>query len=179
MYNFVMTIDTEEPEINLEALKWAIDRRDWSDTELSAASGVSKSMISLLRKGKRPNTSAAMVAKLARSLGVSTDYLMGRTDDPSPINAPPLPDYAVQVVEEMRKLDRARNYELLLLAQTFVREHETIRRMSEEDFLRTFLNLGDEVKGEEATNRMMEAFRALERRLASSDSSSDGTDQPS
>ncbi len=55
-----------------------------SAAELARASGVDKSTISLILKGDRPNTPAVIVAKLARGLNVSADFLLGITEEAEP-----------------------------------------------------------------------------------------------
>jgi transcriptional regulator with XRE-family HTH domain len=51
--------------------------------ELSKQSGVSRSRISEIERGKAPNIGIEAVFSLARALGVSPIYLMGITDNPS------------------------------------------------------------------------------------------------
>lgn len=55
-------------------------------TYVETESGVGKGLINNLKKGSIP--SADKVAKLADFLGVSTDYLLGRTDNPHETELP-------------------------------------------------------------------------------------------
>src|SRR5687767_15049409 len=91
-----------------------------SVADLSRSSDVSESAISNILSGFRKQPRSDTVEKIARGFPTSTDYLNGHTNDWSPNDAPPLPDYAAEVVDSMRKLDRGRNYELLLIAKSFV-----------------------------------------------------------
>lgn len=51
--------------------------------ELSQKSGVSRSRISEIERGKAPNIGVEAVFSLASALGVSPIYLLGMTDNPS------------------------------------------------------------------------------------------------
>lgn len=51
--------------------------------ELAKQSGVSRSRISEIERGKAPNIGIEAVFSLARALGVSPIYLLGLTDNPS------------------------------------------------------------------------------------------------
>lgn len=56
-------------------------RRGWSQSELARAMGISRQRVHAVEKGDHcPQT--AMLPDLALTLGVSTDYLLGVTDDP-------------------------------------------------------------------------------------------------
>jgi len=71
-----------EPVFEYERLARRIEAKGWSLGQLEIQSGVSKSQISLMSRNERPNVSAAIVGKLAISLDVTTDYLLGLTNDP-------------------------------------------------------------------------------------------------
>jgi len=80
-----------EPAIMTEATFRAdrfaklMQKRNLTDGKLAYASGVSRTMIYYMRKGERSKVSAETIAALAGPLGTSTQYLMGQTDDPSPM----------------------------------------------------------------------------------------------
>jgi transcriptional regulator with XRE-family HTH domain len=56
----------------------------WSQRELVRISGVGQNNLSVLEQGKKPGVRADTVVRLAEALGVSADYLLGLTDDPTP-----------------------------------------------------------------------------------------------
>jgi transcriptional regulator with XRE-family HTH domain len=56
----------------------------WSQRELVRISGVGQNNLSVLEQGKKPSVRADTVVRLAEALNVSTDYLLGRTDNPTP-----------------------------------------------------------------------------------------------
>jgi transcriptional regulator with XRE-family HTH domain len=52
-------------------------RRGWSQKELSEKTGLSQKTLSLLEKGHSQRLYAETVVRLAKALGVSTDWLLG------------------------------------------------------------------------------------------------------
>jgi transcriptional regulator with XRE-family HTH domain len=79
-------------------------------------------------EGKAPRA-LAHLARLARRYEVSADFLVGLTDDPTPIwrDAPPPPAYAAEMVQTMRLLGAEDSRRLLIMAQALA-EHEEERR---------------------------------------------------
>ncbi len=65
-------------------LRTVRDTRNLSQLELSERSKVPVAMISHFETGVRGNASADNLVKLANALEVSIDYLLGRTNDPTP-----------------------------------------------------------------------------------------------
>ena len=51
-------------------------KKGWTQEQLSAYADVGRSYISMLENDERPNVSARILARIARALGVTTDYLM-------------------------------------------------------------------------------------------------------
>lgn len=58
--------------------------RRWSLNKLAQLAGVSQGYLSDVENGKVASPSASVLIKLAAALETSVDYLLGRTDDPSP-----------------------------------------------------------------------------------------------
>jgi XRE family transcriptional regulator of biofilm formation len=56
-------------------------QRHMSQADLAERSGVGQSLISRLERGSRPNPTADVLRKLARTLGCTTDYLVGMHED--------------------------------------------------------------------------------------------------
>jgi transcriptional regulator with XRE-family HTH domain len=56
-----------------------------SQAELATMLGLPQSWISELETGKRPHLDANTLARFCTALGVSADYLLGMTDDPTPV----------------------------------------------------------------------------------------------
>jgi transcriptional regulator with XRE-family HTH domain len=82
--------------------------------ELARLSGISQSLISAYENGtKQPGGEA--IAALAAGLECSTDYLLGLTNDPTPVRGPPgLSDYEAQVVRALREHDPLRAIKLIV-----------------------------------------------------------------
>ena len=56
-------------------------RHGWSQNELSRLSGVRQALISELEAGKKLDTTGLVLKRLARTLGVTMDYLAGMYED--------------------------------------------------------------------------------------------------
>ena len=56
-------------------------RHGWSQNELSRLSGVRQALISELESGKKQDTTGLVLKRLARTLGVTMDYLAGMYEE--------------------------------------------------------------------------------------------------
>lgn len=124
MYDLVM--ESNESDILPDRLQKAIELRRTTPARLMRDSGVDKSTISLILSGSRPNTAAVIVAKLARSLSVSVDYLMGITNDPEP-KALGLGEMLFELTQVAKKLTNRRQRDLLLAAKAYLEDAEVAR----------------------------------------------------
>lgn len=59
------------------------EHKGWNQSKLALMAGVSQSHISDIEQGNKGAKDAVLI-KLANALDTTTDYLLGRTDDPSP-----------------------------------------------------------------------------------------------
>jgi len=57
---------------------------DWTQQELADLLQAPRTWVSDLENNQQSGLSADTVLRFARTLGVSTDYLLGLTDDPTP-----------------------------------------------------------------------------------------------
>jgi transcriptional regulator with XRE-family HTH domain len=57
------------------------ERCGWSQNELGRRAGVRQALLSELESGKRNDTPTSVLRRLARTLGVSMDYLAGLYDE--------------------------------------------------------------------------------------------------
>jgi transcriptional regulator with XRE-family HTH domain len=64
-----------------QRLRMARAYRGWSQTELAARSKIHNMQISKLERGKIKDTSTGTLRALCDALGMSADYLLGRTED--------------------------------------------------------------------------------------------------
>lgn len=88
MLSYSIHMDTygeREPVFRGKRLAKLLVQRGLSLGQLEYKSDVSKSMLSHLTSDNRPGVSAVIVAKLARALDVSIEYLLDLTDDPRPV----------------------------------------------------------------------------------------------
>ncbi|MEQ8443048.1 MAG: helix-turn-helix transcriptional regulator [Alphaproteobacteria bacterium] len=76
-----MTGDRDPSEVFRERLKAARDQREWKQSELAEKAAMPPSSIAHFESGSR-KPSFATLRRLANALDVSTDYLLGRVDDP-------------------------------------------------------------------------------------------------
>jgi transcriptional regulator with XRE-family HTH domain len=74
------------PSLFGQRLRAIRETRVLSQTELGEQAGVPALMISHFETGTRPSASAATLVKLANALEISIDYLIGRSDDPTPVS---------------------------------------------------------------------------------------------
>lgn len=65
-------------------LRFELERRGWPVETLAQLSGLSRSHLSLILNGGRPNVSASTVARIAEAMGVTSDWMLGLSDDPKP-----------------------------------------------------------------------------------------------
>ena len=63
------------------------ERHGWSQNELGRRAHVRQALLSELESGKRNDTPTSVLRRLARTLGVSMDYLAGLYDDEDPARA--------------------------------------------------------------------------------------------
>ena len=77
-----MTQKRAPSEIFKDRLKAARDMREWSQGELAGRAGLPPSSIAHFEAGSR-KPSFDNLRRLANSLDVTTDFLLGRADDPA------------------------------------------------------------------------------------------------
>jgi transcriptional regulator with XRE-family HTH domain len=114
--------------------------RGWSISKLARAAGVSQGYLSDVENGKIASPSGTAIGKLAEALNVSSDHLLGLTDDPSPTpsydeseviirNYPEPPEGYEELSPEQREdLDRAtRNFQRQII-EMLLKERGQSRR---------------------------------------------------
>lgn len=77
-----MTTDRDPSELFCERLRAARDMRSWSQGELAQKAGMPPSSIAHFETGSR-KPSFDTLRRLANALEVTTDYLLGRVEDPN------------------------------------------------------------------------------------------------
>ena len=64
-----------------DRLKGIREKRGISQNELSRRTGVRQALISEIESGRKDDTTGKALRRLARELGVTTDYLIGMYED--------------------------------------------------------------------------------------------------
>lgn len=82
-----------------ERIKLERERRGWIQAKLADMLNIKIGTLSGYERDYR-QPDLAMLEKIAAAFGVSTDYLLGRTDNPQPASKDPLPP-------DIRKIARA------------------------------------------------------------------------
>lgn len=98
-----MYIFYKKGPVNMEGICERIEallrERGISGARMSAELGMSRSFMTELRKGRAKGVSAETAARIADYLGVTTDYLLGKTEDPGPVNGD---EELTEYLEELR-----------------------------------------------------------------------------
>ena len=76
-----MTEESKPSEIFMQRLRAARDLRQWSQSDLAKSAGMPPSSIAHFETGTR-KPSFDTLRRLANALVVTTDYLLGRVDNP-------------------------------------------------------------------------------------------------
>jgi len=77
-----MTTDRDPSDLFKERLRAAREMRSWNQSQLAAEAGMPPTSIAHLEAGSR-KPSFDTLRRLANALEVTTDYLLGRTDEPT------------------------------------------------------------------------------------------------
>jgi transcriptional regulator with XRE-family HTH domain len=72
-------------------------KHGWTRRELAKRAGLHEQHLANVERGHRHRIEADTILKLAAALGCSTDYLLGRTEEPAPTQKPPRPRKAASV----------------------------------------------------------------------------------
>lgn len=70
-------------------------RLGWTQRELALTANIHANNLARIERSEIPDPGGQSVARLARALETSTDYLLGLTDDPTPREEPARAGHAV------------------------------------------------------------------------------------
>ena len=84
-----------------ERIDGLLRERDISGSRMSADLGMSRSFMTELRKGRAKGVNAETAARIADYLGVSTDYLLGKSPTPQ-LTDDPMEQELAGYLEELR-----------------------------------------------------------------------------
>lgn len=156
MYHLAMP--NEEQGVIPSRLQAAMDLREMSASDLAKASGVHRATISLILSGDRPNTPAAIAAKLARALFVSVDYLVGITEKPEPY-ALVADDLLIELTRAAQRLTGRRQRDLLLTARAYLEANEELRG-NPDLLMDNLLDMIEETGGKASRDQLIDLLRA-------------------
>lgn len=168
----------KKPQVNLARLKRLMEKKGYGIGELAEYSGVKYQTVYSLVKGRRTNTTADTLRRIADALDTSIDYLLGNIDDDKP-PIEKLPEPIRQIAQVAGNLSEVRQEELLRIAGVLVdieREQASTlaERQSRKDNAQAMMSLIEATLGEPAR-------KAIERAMYTSglfggDTSDDGDD---
>lgn len=66
-----------------QRIKWLRENKQWSQLQLAEMLGIHNTVLSRIESGEKKGVDHHLISKVADLFEVSTDYLHGRTADPS------------------------------------------------------------------------------------------------
>lgn len=67
-----------------QRIKWLREQKQWSQIQLAEKLGIHNTVLSRNESGEKKGVDSQLISKVADLFDVSTDYLHGRTDNPTP-----------------------------------------------------------------------------------------------
>jgi DNA-binding Xre family transcriptional regulator len=101
----------KKPMFKSNRMNELMEKRDLDPGKIEYLADISRSQVWYLQKGEKPNVSAVIVARIAKILNCSVDYLMDLTDDPTPVGSRNLPPDFIElweVYQSLSEIDRKR-----------------------------------------------------------------------
>ncbi len=184
MYDLMMDIKGVGWAVTIQRIERLMEAKQppWSRAELAREANVDRSLISNILNGNKEPT-AISLEKIAKALDTTVEYLRGTTENPRLASAEPLPEYALEVIDSMLKLDRVHRYELMVIARSFVAASDNVDEMRIEEFIKLAIDLAEESHGELATDQVMSFLEELQKRMKGSSGrgllGGNGPEQPS
>ena len=178
MYYLCMD-NNEAQKITVERIEELMRAKGISRAKLAALAGVDRSAITNLLNGRRVQASPTTWEKIARALGTTVDYLRMQTDNPFQAEGEALPEYAVEIIETLRRLDSARRYELLVIARSLAAAHDEIAAASLKQAIQQAMAISDQISPD-FTDKVAELLYELATsRSSSAPSAGEILDNPS
>lgn len=168
--------------MTIERIYELMRAKNMSQADIMRIGGIDKSTLSNILSGKRPNPSSRSLEKIAFALGTTLDFLRAKTHNPYPIAGDPIPDFGLDILETMRQLPRSLNYELLVIARSFLESRAQINVHVLEEFKQFLLDGGDDIAGNQFTDELLRRLDLLDDGDDSGSSDMlppDNSDQPS
>jgi transcriptional regulator with XRE-family HTH domain len=135
-----------------DRLVYAMRLRNINASDLSKETGISKATLSLLISNQQTNTTAINVVKLARALAISTDYLMGLSDEAAP-HRWDFGDLPLELARMAKTLSNRRQRDLMAMARAYLAMQEA---RDDEALMSDLLDLVEEYAGIEVRDRLID-----------------------
>lgn len=132
--------------------------RDLNQGQLEYLSGVGGPMISLLLAGKRPNVSAVIAAKPAKTLNCAVEYLLGMVDERAP-KALEINDLLLELTEVAKHLTNRRQRDLPAMARTYLEMAQT-QQATPEQLQGDLFDLIEEALGTRSRDQLIRLLEA-------------------
>lgn len=153
--------------VNMDEVVFRADRfdalmkkRGFSNGELAIASKVSRTMIYYMRTGQRSKVSAKILAAVAGPLKTSLQWLMGETDDSSPIQKT-MSAVAANIVDLVDKLPPSKQREFQELGKVLLAvDQSSDIEMIYAELMERITRLAELDGGEEALQRLEKELRS-------------------
>lgn len=164
-------MDNNEIKLRLDRLAALIEARGITLGQLEIHVGISRSHLSLILNGHRTNVAITSAARLAVFFGVSVDYLLGLTDDPTPASQKDLPPALRDLWETYRRLSPINQTILRYLAGLAAMAQQESTAAEQALLVAAIMDQIRPVVGEEGIGRII-------RRLGVEPPAADGEDLP-
>lgn len=67
-----------------QRIKWLREKKEWSQIQLAEKLGIHNTVLSRIESGEKKGVDFHLISKVADLFEVSTDFLHGKTDNPTP-----------------------------------------------------------------------------------------------
>lgn len=153
-----LSMETGRGEIRLDRVEGAIEKRDLNSKKLARMTGISEAAISKLLSGKTPGMSAVYLARIAKELKVSVDYLMGFTDDPLPKGLTK-EHLIIELVQISQDLTNRRRRDLIATARAYL-ESEKELKGNPKLLVSNLVDLVSEAGGEDSRRLLLDILQS-------------------
>lgn len=141
-----------------ERFRKARENADLSQGQVALYAETGQGYLSDLESGKRWPSTWTLLTRLSEQYQVSTDYLLGLTDNPLPRTDTPIPDAVLAVMELAVDMSSARQDELLAHARVLI-DAQRAANLSEYDRLLAMFAASED--GPELVEMVEDLLRAV------------------
>lgn len=149
-----------KPKINLRRLQELMDKKNFGLGELATYSGVKYQTMYSIKAGRRTNTTAETLTKIATALDTNVDYLLGESEDAAPTKS--MTDPIRQLAEIATDLSQARQEELIRIAATLLQlEREQGPQPLPAESMRMIVELIEKLEEEEDEGDLLQTLKRM------------------